>query len=99
VRKKRFVYPRRQDINLVLNALRLIPMDYNLELSWRNSHAGNPNLHVKSQTNEIEWSVDIYPNNFFFVRLDLRMTQVCHSVPSLVGYICRMLRVKPVSNF
>jgi hypothetical protein len=96
MRKKRPIYPRKPDIDIVLRALRsLVPMDTPLEMSWRNSHAGNPNLRVKSLTKNIEWVVDVYPRNYFYVCVDRHFTQACHSIPSLVGYICRMLGVVP----
>jgi hypothetical protein len=93
MRSRRPVYPHKLDINLVLHALKLIPIDQPLITVWRNSFAGNPNLRVKSTTKEIPWSVDIYPRNYYFVHVDLRFTQVCRSIPSLIGYLRKMLSV------
>jgi len=94
MRSRRPVYPRKIDVDMAIRALGLVPIDEPITTSWRNSHAGNPNLRVKAITKNVEWLVDVYPRNYFFVRVESH-TQVCRSLPSLIGYICRMLGVLP----
>jgi hypothetical protein len=70
-------------------------MDKPLEMGWRKSLNDVPNFRLQSQTQEREWTFDIYAGDYLVVSVGDRLTEVCHSVPSAITYLCRMLGVSP----
>jgi hypothetical protein len=98
MRKSRPRYPRQKEVTLVLRALEAVPRDVPFRMGWRESEHYVPNWRVQTQTNEIEWTVDIYAGGYYIVRVGSRLTEEVTSVSSLVGYLCRMLRVQRVSK-
>ena len=70
-----------------------IPMDVPLMHGMRESLKHVPNYRLKSQTNEIEWCVDIYRGHFYNVSTQ-DSTEICRTIPSLVSYLWRMLGIK-----
>jgi len=93
MRKSRPRYPRQKDVALVLRALEAVPRDMPFRMGWRESDHHVPNWLVQTQTNEIQWSVDIYAGGYYIVRVGRRLTEEVTSVSSLVGYLCHMLKV------
>lgn len=98
VRKGRPRYPRPQDVMPVKAALEvLIPMDTDIQMGLRESEKLVPNIRLKSQTNEISWYVDIYSGQYYVVSVN-GYSEICKSIQSIVGFLCRMLGVKPKST-
>jgi len=97
MRKSRPRYPRQKDVAVMLRALEVIPKDMPFKLGWRESTNHTPNFRVQTQTNKIEWTVDIYAGSYFIVWVGSRLTEEATSVSSVVAYICRMLHVQRVS--
>lgn len=92
--KQRKRLPKPQDIGLVWRALSTtFPMEPPLH-GWRQSLKGVVNYRIQSTTNDRDWSVDIYAGGFFVATINHR-TEPCKSIPSLVVFLCRMLRIKP----
>lgn len=97
VRPSRPRYPKMKDVALMLRSLEVVPKDMPLQTGWRESFSGTPNFRLASQTNEREWSVDVYAGQYYIVRVGSRLTEECNSILSVVAYLCRMLNVKRVS--
>jgi hypothetical protein len=94
MRKGRPKYPQPRDVGPVVQALQWhIPMDGDLIGGMRESLKHVPNYRVKSQTNEIEWFVDIYRGSFYHVSV-ADSTEICKTIPSLVSYLWLKLGIK-----
>jgi hypothetical protein len=99
MRKSRLRYPQAKDIALVIHALRArVPMDAEVETEWRESDKSVPNLRVKASTQEVPWQVDIYSGHYYVARVGGYPSEVLNSIPSLVLYVLRILRVRPKSQ-
>lgn len=72
----------------------LLPMD-EIEHGWRESLRGVPNYRIKAVTNERTWFVDAYWGGYYVVTVGGRFPEPCKSLPSVAGYLCRMLGVRP----
>jgi len=70
-------------------------MDEKPRIGWRESEKLVPNLRVASITNRIEWTVDIYSGQYYVVRVGSRPLDIHNSIVSVVGFLCRMLGVRP----
>lgn len=91
-------FPQPRDVGPVMLAIRkYIPMDVPLMHGMRESLKHVPNYRLKSQTNEIEWCVDIYRGHFYNVSVQ-DSTEICRTIPSLVSYLRRMLGIKHPSG-
>lgn len=98
MRRTRPRWPKPQEVIPVMTALeRFVPMDTRITMGWRESQKLVPNMRVASQTNEKEWSVDIYSGSFYVVTVSGIM-ETCDSIPYLIGYLCRMLGVKVLTT-
>jgi hypothetical protein len=69
-------------------------MDSEPETGWRESEKLAPNFRIQSQTNETLWTVDIYSGKYYVVGVK-RTTEICRSIQSIIGYLCRMLDIQP----
>ena len=75
----------------VMKAVReLVPMDVPLTYGHGHSLKHVPNFRLKSQTNEIEWCVDIYRGHFYHVTVG-GSSEICKTIPILVSHLWRML--------
>lgn len=93
-RRKRL--PKPQAIAMMWRALSgAIPMDTAPRHGIRESYRGVINYRFACHTNEREWFVDVYTDEFFLVTCR-NFTQVCPSVPSTIGHLRRMLGLKDV---
>jgi hypothetical protein len=96
MRRSRLQYPKPAEVARVMRALdACIPMDTKPKQGWRESLKLVPNYRIKSTTGEIDWCVDIYSGRYYIVSVGDRLTEECKSIPQLVGYMCRMLGVRP----
>lgn len=83
---------------MLLRALEAVPKDMPFRMGWRESEHHTPNFRVQTQTGQTEWTVDIYAGRYFIVRVGSRLTEEMTSAPSVVAYLCRMLKVQRVSQ-
>jgi hypothetical protein len=96
MRASRLHYPKPKDIALVTRALSAaVPMDKPLNMGWRESDKAVPNLRCATQTGGREWYVDVYAGHFYCVGVSGHLTEIVHSLPEMVRYLCRMLGVRP----
>ena len=72
----------------------LIPMDIPMIYGHGHSLKNVPNFRLKSQTNEIEWCVDIYRGQFYHVTVGAT-SEICKTIPNLVSYLWQMLGIEP----
>lgn len=87
--------PKAKSIAITSTTLiKILPMDMKPNLSWHESQAGNTALRIASITAGTKWTVDIYSTRYMCVRIGNHFTEICTSIPSLVNYFCRMLRIK-----
>lgn len=68
-------------------------MDAPVDYGWRESINKNPNFRIQGVTKERNWTVDIYSGQFYLVSIENRLPEKCQSIPTLIGYLCRMLGV------
>lgn len=88
-------FPKAKTIAITSQTIaRILPMDTCPKFSWHESERGHAALRVSSVTNGTEWSVDIYSEKYMCARIQGKFSEVCNSVPSLVIYFCRMLKIK-----
>lgn len=88
--------PKLRDIAQIWHVLRLVvPMDEEPQHGWRESYRGVINYRIKSSTNEKEWFVDTYAASYYVVTVSNRFPEPCRTIPSLVGYLCRSVGVRP----
>jgi hypothetical protein len=97
MRKSRPRYPKVKDVALMTRALEFIPHDMPFRQGWRESDHHTPNYRLQTQTNEVEWTVDVYAGKYYIVRVGSRLTEECTSVMAVVAYVCQMLGLKRVS--
>jgi len=96
VRRSRLQYPKAADIARVMRALQAcIPMDVQPEHGWRESIKLVPNYRIGATTGSVDWCVDVYSGRYYVASVGDRLTEECKSIPQLVGYLRRMLGVKP----
>jgi len=88
-------FPQPRDVAPVITAVQThIPMDVALVCERRFSLTKQaPNFRLKSQTNEIEWCVDIYRGHFYHVTVG-GSTEICRTIPNLVSYLWLRLGIK-----
>lgn len=92
-------YPRKKDVAVVLRAIQsCLPLDREPVCEWRTSQSGAPNYRVNCSTNRKSWTVDIYAGSYMVVQVMGLLTEVQQSVPSLVAYLCRMLKVQRIRS-
>lgn len=89
-------FPKVKDIAFVQRTLDLVPTDAPLSGGWRESEKGVPNFRFLGQTNQIRWTVDVYAGKFYTAQVGDRLMEQCDSLPSVLMYLFRMLRVGPV---
>lgn len=86
--------PKPRDIGLAWRTISaLFPMGPAAH-GWRESLKGVANYRFQSITNGKAWLVDIYAGGFYVVTIG-GVIEPCKSIPSLVGHMSRMLRVRP----
>ncbi len=94
MRKSRPRYPHPRDCGLVKAVLQnTVPMDSEIQEGWRYSLKNVPNYRLESRSRRVQWTVDIYAGMHLVVTIGDRYTQICKSVPSMVNFLRRMLRV------
>lgn len=87
-------YPRPASILRDIAILRqAVPMDAEPVFEWRTSFNGRPNLRVRAVTNRINWIVDLYCGHYYRVQVEDKLGEVWRSIPALVGYLHRHLRI------
>jgi hypothetical protein len=71
-------------MNKVITILeRKLPQDTELQIEPRYSEAGYPNYRIQGKSNDIEWLVDVYPNDFFCIKTQGRPFSTCEGIMSL----------------
>lgn len=94
MRDARQRFPKAKTIAITAQTLAsLLPKDREPTFSWHESERGHAALRLASKTNGTEWSVDIYSEKYMCVRIGSQSTEICNSIPSLVFYFCRMLKI------
>lgn len=89
-------YPKHKDIAIFRGMLeRFVPVDLPLSFGWRKSLNAHPNLRISGQTNQIDWTSDIYGGSFFVTQVGTRLSETHDNPRSAIVYLCRMLGVKP----
>jgi hypothetical protein len=92
---KRSRFPKAKTIALMSALLaKILPADYPPTAAWHESQAGHAALRLRSATGGVEWTVDIYSEKYMCIQIGGHFSEVCNSVPSLVGYFCRMLDIR-----
>jgi hypothetical protein len=95
MKAKRPRVPKGKSVIVVSQTLtRLLPMDKPPDLSWHDSKAGRTAFRLASVTKNTAWTVDIYSPKFMCVRIGNHFSEVCNSIPSVVLYFCRMLKIR-----
>jgi len=85
--------PRRHEVGKMYAALRsLVITDGDINIGKRVSEKGFSHIRLFSSTNKVEWSVDVYPGQYFIVKVGNRLSEECNSVISVVGFLRRMLK-------
>lgn len=83
-------YPRARSLFITTAMLRMIP-GTDPTIYMRRSEKGVPNLRYESETNGLQWSVDIYRGHFYRARVGNGIGEVFHNSASVVGYLIRSL--------
>lgn len=92
-------FPKAKTIAITAQTVaKLLPMDLPPKFSWHESERGHSALRIGSTTHGAEWVVDIYSEKYMCVRIEGKFSEVCTSIPSLVLYFCRMLKVQVGTN-
>lgn len=92
-------FPKAKTIALTSQTIaRLLPMDVPPTFSWHESDRGHSALRVASTTGGQTWQVDIYSEKYMCCRISGKFSEVCKSIPSLVAYFCRMLKIQVRRN-
>lgn len=95
MKTKRSRFPKAKAIVMASQTLAaILPADYPPTTSWHESQRGHIGLRLASKTKGVEWSVDIYSEKYMCIQIGGHFSEVCQSIPSLVGYFCRMLDVR-----
>jgi hypothetical protein len=88
-------FPKAKTIAITsLQVAKVLPMDVSPTFSWHESERGHAALRVSSITNTMPWNVDIYSEKYMCVRIAGKFSEVCKSIPSLVIYFYRTLKLK-----
>jgi len=88
-------FPKAKTIAITSQTIaKVLPMDVKPAFSWHESERGHAALRVSSVTNGIPWDVDIYSEKYMCARIAGKFSEVCTSIPSLVIYFCRMLKIQ-----
>jgi hypothetical protein len=88
-------FPKAKTIAITSRQIaKILPMDVRPKFSWHESERGHAALRVSSITNGSEWSVDLYSEKYMCVRIAGKFSEICTSIPSLVLYFCRVLKVQ-----
>lgn len=90
--RQRHRVPKAQDIALVWRALAGVFPNTLFVHGWRESLKGVANYRIQSIVNDKDMFVDVYIGGFYVITVG-QLTQVCKSIPSLVGNLGRMLGV------
>jgi hypothetical protein len=91
-------YPRKKDVAITLRTLQAcIPMDRKPMGELRFSQSGAPNYRLSCTTNEKMWTVDLYSGQYYVVQV-AGLTEIQNSLPSLVAFLCRMLKVQRLTQ-
>ena len=86
-------YPKQKQVAYVIATLNsTIPMDQPLQTGWRRSLNNIPNVRLSTCTNGLDWNVDVYALDYVVVTVGSRLSEPCTSIPSMVKYLCKMLR-------
>lgn len=86
--------PKAKDIAMMMRVLSAsIPFHVMPQHGVRESLKGVVNYRIASETNGVEWFVDIYHGDYFVVTAH-NFTMPCPSVPSALGHLRRMLGIK-----
>ena len=94
MRASRPRFPHSRDIDFVRVILqRNIALDTPLKEGWRYSLKNVPNYRLESRSRRVQWTVDVYAGMHLVITIGDRYTQICKSVPSMVSFLRRMLRV------
>ena len=86
--------PKAKDIATMMRVLSAcVPFHVMPQHGIRESLKGVVNYRIKSETNGVEWMVDIYHGDYFVVTAH-NFVMPCPSVPSALGHLRRMLGLK-----
>jgi hypothetical protein len=86
--------PKAREIALAWRTLTaMLPME-SVNHGWRESLKGVPNYRIAAITNDRTWSVDVYAGGYYVIMMEGRFPEPCKTLPSLAGYLCRMLQVR-----
>jgi hypothetical protein len=92
-------YPRPQSLVAVIQALRVyIPLDGEPTTAWRWSENGQPNLRFSAATGGLPWIVDIYCGHYYRAAAGNMHSDICRSIPSLIGYLHQHLGLVPIDQ-
>jgi hypothetical protein len=95
MKTKRSRFPKAKTIAIASQQIaRILPMDVRPSFSWHESERGNSALRMGSTTQGTAWTIDLYSEKYMCVRIAGKFSEVCTSIPSLVIYFCRMLKVQ-----
>jgi hypothetical protein len=93
MRKGRPKYPQPRDVGPVVQALRLhVPMDAPMAMGMRESLSHVPNFRLIAQTNEIQWTVDVYKGPMYHVQIRSQSERFV-SIPPLIQFIFKWTKV------
>jgi hypothetical protein len=85
--------PKTRTVVIVTEALRNYIPSTDPIMEWRRSEKGVPHMSYRAETNGLPWGVDIYLGHFYRVRVGTGFGEVKHSIPELMNYLSRKLRV------
>jgi hypothetical protein len=86
--------PKPKDIAMMMRALTAsVPFHAPPIHGIRESLKGVVNYRIQSQTNGVDWTMDIYHGDYFVVTAH-NFTMPCPSVPSAIGHLRRMVGAK-----
>src|SRR5271170_4264200 len=92
-------FPKAKTIAMTSQTIaKILPMDVNPMFSWHESERGHAALRLASVTKGVEWSVDIYSPKYLVCRIAGKFSEVCTSIPSLVIYFCKILKIQVGRN-
>lgn len=86
--------PKSREIALAWRTLiASLPMEA-VQHGWRESLKGIPNYRIAAVTNERPWFVDIYAGGYYVITVENRFPEPCKTLPSVAGYLRRMLGIR-----
>ena len=93
MRRRPYKLLQPREVSPVMKAIReLIPMDVPLMYGHGQSLKHVPHFRLKSQTNEIEWTVDVYRGHFYRVQVE-GWSETFRTVPTLISFLWQHLSI------